>query len=285
MLDGDADKYKAPPVSAVSDTSLYGPVGDLAHSSRSDDSLPLKAPARDGVTLSVEEQEAMFRALRHVFERAEEDLGSFDIQDLLNSLDAADSDARRGHQNLEALHEVKVTLDQLWRSNSSYMAQATELLANGSRNRKALRDLYSRFCRGGRQADCYVAKWRLPYGSCGILDFYLRIVATPDVDKDVMLHSLRLVGNSCADIGTIFRVPNDGYLLLLAVLRKYVILTDSHADENRQIVVEKNYTSSIINLFSNSDLVHVAIPVIYNICADFGTLPFVADSYFEAYPV
>lgn len=60
-----------------------------------------------------------------------------------------------------------------------------------------------------------------------------------------MLHSLRLVGNSCAD-----------------------------TDENRKIVVEGNYTLAIIRHFLNPDLLMVAIPVIYNICMDYGRTPF-----------
>jgi hypothetical protein len=41
-------------------------------------------------------------------------------------------------------------------------------------------------------------------------------------------------------------------------------------DVNRQLVIEGGYTASIINLFGNAAVVHVAIPVIYNICADYG---------------
>lgn len=45
------------------------------------------------------------------------------------------------------------------------------------------------------------ASWRSPYGQTGILDFFLRVAATEDVENDIMLHSLRLIGNSCADTG------------------------------------------------------------------------------------
>lgn len=44
--------------------------------------------------------------------------------------------------------------------------------------------------------------WRAPYGRVGILDFFLRLIATKeDIDNDLLLHSLRLIGNSCADTG------------------------------------------------------------------------------------
>lgn len=46
-------------------------------------------------------------------------------------------------------------------------------------------------------------------------------------------------------------------------------------DENRDIVVKDNYTLAILRFFLDPELVFVAIPVIYNICMDFGE-----DSYY-----
>lgn len=45
------------------------------------------------------------------------------------------------------------------------------------------------------------AVWRIPYGRAGILDFFLRVLALESVPDNVLIHSLRLVGNSCADVG------------------------------------------------------------------------------------
>jgi hypothetical protein len=45
---------------------------------------------------------------------------------------------------------------------------------------------------------------------------------------------------------------------------------DTVLDENREIVVKDNYTLAIIRHFLNPDIIHVAIPVIYNICMDYG---------------
>lgn len=43
---------------------------------------------------------------------------------------------------------------------------------------------------------------RLPYGQAGILNFFLRLIASSEVtDNNLLLHSLRLTGNSCADTG------------------------------------------------------------------------------------
>jgi hypothetical protein len=89
--------------------------------------------------------------------------------------------------------------------------------------------------------DLRLASWRLPYGRAGILNFFLQIIASREFDDDdVLLHALRLVGNSCAD-----------------------------TDENRALVVKDNYTAAILSRLS-PELVHVVIPVIYNICIDYG---------------
>ncbi|KAL1988523.1 hypothetical protein VTN96DRAFT_8918 [Rasamsonia emersonii] len=182
------------------------------------DSAP-SAPERGQLSLQPEEQDKMFRALQDVLLKTEENEGNFDVQELVSSLEQADADSRRGQRKLKALEGVSSTLDKLWQSRSHYMAQAAEALANGSRD----------------------PSWRAPFGQAGILDFFLRVVASKEkIDDDILFHSLRLIGNSCAD-----------------------------TDENRQIVITNNYTLPIIRLLLNPALVHVAIPVLYNICADF----------------
>lgn len=48
----------------------------------------------------------------------------------------------------------------------------------------------------------FLASWRAPYGQSGILKFFLEVIASTDaIGTDLLLHSLRLVGNSCADTG------------------------------------------------------------------------------------
>ncbi|PGH13589.1 hypothetical protein AJ79_03582 [Helicocarpus griseus UAMH5409] len=179
---------------------------------------PPSAPLRNGPKLSNEQEEEMFRALQAIFQSAEEEDGSFEVHELLDSLADGDEDARRGRRNVIALKEVRDNLNLLWRSGSDYMVRAVEVLANGSRD----------------------PTWRGPFGQSGILEFFLRVVATDDVDDDILLHSLRLIGNSCAD-----------------------------TNENRQLVVDRNYTIPIIKLFRNPAVAHVSIPVIFNICTDF----------------
>jgi hypothetical protein len=52
--------------------------------------------------------------------------------------------------------------------------------------------------------------------------------------------------------------------------RSYVGKLTVDADENREIVIKGNYTLAIIRYFLDPDLIFVAIPVIYNICMDYG---------------
>ncbi|KAJ5890690.1 uncharacterized protein N7473_006918 [Penicillium subrubescens] len=177
---------------------------------------------RGSETLSLEEHEKMFRALSLVIENAEsaaESGNAFDLKELHASLEQADADARRGRRDVESLQSVLEILNKLWASNSEFLVQAAEVMANGSRE----------------------LSWRGPIGKSGILKFFLDVISSKkNVGVKLLYHSLRLVGNTCADM-----------------------------NENRQIVLEGFYTLPIIRHFLNPELVHVAIPVIYNICMDY----------------
>lgn len=48
------------------------------------------------------------------------------------------------------------------------------------------------------------------------------------------------------------------------------IRANVHVDENREIVIAGNYTLAIIRFFLDPELIFIAIPVIYNICMDYG---------------
>ncbi|KAJ5605043.1 hypothetical protein N7510_010197 [Penicillium lagena] len=169
-------------------------------------------------TIDPEEQKNMFRNVQNIIQKADEGT-SYDLKGLHASLEQADADSQRGGRSVESLGEVRTILYKLWSCNSEYLAQTAEVLANGSRD----------------------SSWRAPYGQSGILKFFLEVIASTDeIGTDLLLHSLRLVGNSCAD-----------------------------TDENRDIVVKDNYTLAILRYFLDPDLVFVAIPVIYNICMDF----------------
>ncbi|KAJ6015720.1 hypothetical protein N7540_010311 [Penicillium herquei] len=178
--------------------------------------------SRDTTEIALEEQETMFRALKNIIENAGELSvvgNNFDLKALHASLEQAEGEARLGKRDAKFLESVLDTLHQLWSCNSQFMSQAAEILANGSREQS----------------------WRVPIGESGILEFFLNVISSKqEIEPSLLLHSLRLVGNSCAD-----------------------------TDENRAIVVKGNYTLAIIRHFLNPDLIRVAIPVIYNICMDY----------------
>ncbi|PWY77986.1 ubiquinone biosynthesis protein [Aspergillus eucalypticola CBS 122712] len=120
----------------------------------------------------------------------------------------------------DALKETPDILQKLWKCRSPYLVPAAEAMANGSR----------------------APLWRVSYGKTGVFDFFLQLIASKEtIDNRVILHALRLVGNSCAD-----------------------------TNENRETVVEHNYTAAIVQHSNNPELIQVVIPVLYNICIDFG---------------
>lgn len=71
---------------------------------------PPSLPAGGTEPLSAEEQANLFLSLQDAFRNSE----------------GAD----------EALKDVRAILDKLWQSNSEYLVQAADILANGSRNRE-----------------------------------------------------------------------------------------------------------------------------------------------------
>ena len=47
-----------------------------------------------------------------------------------------------------------------------------------------------------------IARWRVPIGDSGMLDFYLGILPLGGDDKrNLKLQTIRLIGNACADVG------------------------------------------------------------------------------------
>jgi hypothetical protein len=90
-------------------------------------------------TVDLKEQQEMFRGLRDIIEKAQEvdEAGStFDLKELHASLEEADENSRRGRRDAETLQTVCATLHALWACKSEYLVQATEIIANGSRDRK-----------------------------------------------------------------------------------------------------------------------------------------------------
>ncbi|KAL2065963.1 hypothetical protein VTL71DRAFT_3633 [Oculimacula yallundae] len=106
----------------------------------------------------------------------------------------------------------------LWQSGSSLLDLTAEKLADASRE----------------------ARWRIPIGDSGFLDFFLEILPTCDNRKILLLHTLRLIGNACADV-----------------------------DSNRVKCLSRNSLDCIIHHLKDPVLSTVVIVVIYNVCLDF----------------
>lgn len=90
-------------------------------------------------TLDSEDQDKIFHAVKNVIENSETTTGagaSFDLKELHASLEQADTDARHGRRDTESLDSVKTILYQLWACDSGLLAQASEILANASRDRE-----------------------------------------------------------------------------------------------------------------------------------------------------
>lgn len=152
-----------------------------------------------GLKLSQKEQEEMFSSLEAIFHRAEEVEGGVGVGELRAVFEHADESSRAGYKDVDALRNVRGILDQMWWSESTFVVSAAEVLANGSRDRMC-RNVTPKG-RKAKQADSCIAGWRIPFGEAGILDFFLGILAMDGVEHNLKLHTLRLIGNACADTG------------------------------------------------------------------------------------
>ncbi|PVH74409.1 hypothetical protein DL98DRAFT_499838 [Cadophora sp. DSE1049] len=111
----------------------------------------------------------------------------------------------------------------LWLSGSEHLDLATEKLADASRE----------------------ARWRVPIGDSGMLDFYLGVLPLcGDDKKKLKLQTMRLIGNACAD---------DSQWL----------------DNNRAKVLFRGALPCVINLIKDPFFSSIAVVVCYNICVDF----------------
>ena len=139
----EADKPSAPNLTTVEFVPDRGtgnsdqPSPFVPANSLPEESTPLlTSPAKDGRSVSPEEGEDMFRSIQAIFQEAVEDEGSFDVNELLASLELADEEARPGRQSTQTLKGVRGTLDAMWKRKSDYLARAAEALADGCRDRE-----------------------------------------------------------------------------------------------------------------------------------------------------
>ncbi|KAI0129707.1 GTP binding protein [Xylariales sp. AK1849] len=98
------------------------------------------------------------------------------------------------------------------------------------------------------------ASWRLPLGQSGVLDFFISLVGDDGLQQAITTQSLRIIGNSCAD-----------------------------TDENRARVVAADCLPKIVNLLNNDSVLAFVIPVLFNICVDYGTYSLQEPAQVAAY--
>ncbi|KAK9419627.1 putative UNC-45/Cro1/She4 central domain-containing protein [Seiridium unicorne] len=86
----------------------------------------------------------------------------------------------------------------------------------------------------------HAASWRLSLGQSGVLEFFLGLIGKDGLRQAITVHTLRVIGNSCAD-----------------------------TDENRARVVASNCMPKIVNCLNNDSTLLFAIPVLFNVCVDY----------------
>lgn len=95
-------------------------------------------------TVDLEAQQEMFRALRDVIENAQADEAenAYDLKELHASLEEAEASSKHGRRDAQTLQSVCDTLHRLWTCKSEYLAQAAEIIANGSRDRESISTIH-----------------------------------------------------------------------------------------------------------------------------------------------
>ncbi|KAK7942626.1 GTP binding protein [Apiospora aurea] len=135
---------------------------------------------------------------------------------------AEDSDSRISEEGqssrIEALSLILTEVRGLWESGSEELDLIVQKIGDGSRE----------------------VKWRKPLGESGMLDFFLGLVNNDGLRPALTMHTLRIIGNSCAD-----------------------------TDENRDRVVASNCMPRLVNLLNNDGLLALIIPVLFNIIVDY----------------
>ncbi|KAJ2903526.1 hypothetical protein MKZ38_009748 [Zalerion maritima] len=122
-------------------------------------------------------------------------------------------------QRSQQLQSVLMAAQHLWFAGDPGIDEVAQKLGDGSRD----------------------ASWRLPLGASGILKFFLGIIAVDGLRTPLKTHTLRLIGNSCAD-----------------------------TDFNRDIVIASGQLPSIIRLVNDDgSVLGFVIPVLYNILVDY----------------
>ncbi|PVH72809.1 hypothetical protein DL98DRAFT_659810 [Cadophora sp. DSE1049] len=154
-----------------------------------------------------------------------------------NDQTGSDEIAEKVTAKIEYLTHILPIVTHLWLSGSEHLDLSAEKLADASRE----------------------TRWRIPIGESGVLDFFLGILPHCDARRVLKLQILRLIGNACADVGTL--------------KFGYIHIEDSNSyfeDNNRAQILSRNVFPSIIRDLKDHILSPFAVVVIYNMCVDFG---------------
>ena len=122
----------------------------------------------------------------------------------LNSLsdEVGPGQVQTHRERVDILRQLKDALGRMWWTDSSPILRAAEVLANTSRSRESTTRARSHTSRNSRSTLMMsAAEWRLPLGESGLLDFFLEVISDVQVPNQLLLPSLRLIGNACAETG------------------------------------------------------------------------------------
>ncbi|KAK7931312.1 Rap1 GTPase-GDP dissociation stimulator 1 [Apiospora marii] len=119
---------------------------------------------------------------------------------------------------LEALSPLLTEVRGLWEGGAVELDLIVQKIGDGSRE----------------------VAWRKPLGESGMLDFFLGLVNNDGLRPALVMHTLRIIGNCCAD-----------------------------TDENRARLVTANCMPRLVNLLNTDSLLPLIIPVLFNIIVDY----------------
>ena len=110
--------------------------------------------------------------------------------------------AHAGFELGKALRAVVSILGYLHEKSPITITPATKALADGSRYGKFATFVAKIVPKQRRLLLTHPEPWRLLFGEASILDFYLDLLAAAEIEHEWTSDALRLVGNSCADLGS-----------------------------------------------------------------------------------
>jgi hypothetical protein len=187
------------------------------------------------ISLSAETKTRMTRSILDIFDLEEEPLNE-DVEMVEDDEEEPVVDLEDQRRRTDRLRGVLPALAQLWWSDSDETDLVAEKLGDGSRDRKlcsfrntvhhssfvapshvlflwstkasncspvllSITTLFYHTYPLHLKSDKLLAKWRIPLGDSGVLDFFLDILKGHDLRYTLKIHVLRLIGNSCADTG------------------------------------------------------------------------------------